>query len=55
MQSQIDVTDEGIVVVRTSTDPEVVAALHIHAAEVSDMVDHGMQAVHEAMGQRAGN
>ena len=55
MQSQIDVTDEGIVVVRTSTDPEVVAALHIHAAEVSDMVDHGMQAVHEAMAQRAGN
>jgi hypothetical protein len=55
MHSQIDVADEGIVVVRTSTDPEVVAALHIHAAEVSDMVDHGMQAVHEAMAQRAGN
>ena len=55
MHSQINVADEGIVVVRTSTDPEVVAALHIHAAEVSDMVDHGMQAVHEAMAQRAGN
>ena len=55
MQSQIDVTDEGIVVVRTSTDPEVVAALHIHAAEISDMADRGMQAVHEAMMQRAGN
>jgi len=55
MQSQIDVTEKGIVVVRTSTDPDVVAALHIHAAEVSGMVDRGMQAVHEAMAQRAGN
>jgi hypothetical protein len=53
MQAQIDVTDEGIVVIRTSTDPDVVAALHIHAAEVSDMADRGMQAVHEAMAQRA--
>ena len=42
MHSQINVADEGIVVVRTSTDPDVVAALHIHAAEVSDMVDRGM-------------
>jgi hypothetical protein len=55
MQSQIDVTEEGIVVVRTSTDPDVVAALHKHAAEVSDMADRGMQAVHDAMAQRADN
>jgi hypothetical protein len=55
MQSQIDVTEEGIVVVRTSTDPEVVAALHTHATEVPDMADRGMQAVHDAMAQRAGN
>ena len=55
MHSQINVADEGIVVVRTSSDPDVVAALHIHAAEVSDMVDRGMQAVHEAMAQRVGN
>ena len=53
MQAQIDVTDEGIVVIRTSTDPDVVVALHIHAAEVSDMADRGMQAVHDAMAQRA--
>lgn len=53
MQSQIDVTDEGIVVIRTSADPDVVTALHIHAAEVSDMADRGMQAVHDAMAQRA--
>ena len=55
MHSQINVADEGIVVVRTSTDPDVVAALHIHAAEVSDMVDRGMQAVHEAMAQHVGD
>ena len=55
MHSHIDVADEGIAVVRTSTGPEVVAALHIHAAEVSGMIDHGMQAVYEAMAQRAGN
>jgi len=55
MQSQIDVTDVGIVVVRTSTDPDVIAALHTHAQEVSDMADRGMQSVHDAMAQRAGN
>jgi hypothetical protein len=55
MQSEIDVTEEGIVVVRTSTDPGVVAALHVHAAEVSDMADRGMQAVHDAMARRADN
>ena len=53
MQSQIDVTEEGVVVVRTSTDPNVVEALHVHAAEISDMADRGMQAVHDAMAQRA--
>ncbi len=52
--SDIAVTDEGIVVVQTSTDPEVVAALQIHAAEVSDMAARGMQAVHERMMQSGG-
>lgn len=52
IHSEIDVTDEGIVVVQTSEDPEVVAALHTHAAEVSDMADRGMQAVHEMMMDR---
>ena len=49
--SDIEVTDEGIVVVQTSTDPEVVTALQTHAAEVSDMAARGMQAVHEMMMQ----
>ena len=53
--TEIDTTDAGIVVTQTSDDPEVVAALHTHAGEVSDMVDRGMQAVHEAMMKRAGN
>lgn len=43
--------DGGIEVTQTSTDPEVVAALHTHAAEVSGMVERGMQAVHERMMQ----
>lgn len=54
IQSEIDVTEEGIVVVQTSDDPEIVTALQTHAAEVSDMADRGMQAVHEMMMKRAG-
>lgn len=53
--TEIDVTDAGIVVVQTSDDPEVVAALHEHAGEVSAMADRGMDAVHEMMMRRAGN
>ena len=49
IQSEIEVTEDGIAVTQTSNDPELVAALHLHAAEVSDMVDRGMQAVHEQM------
>ena len=55
ISSEISVTEEGIVVVQTSTDPEVVAALHTHAAEVSDLVARGMLAVHEMMMKRASN
>lgn len=53
--TDIEMTDQGIVVIQTSDDPQVAAALQTHAAEVTDMVDRGMQAVHEAMMQRAGN
>jgi hypothetical protein len=45
----IEVTEEGIVVIQTTDDPELVAALHTHAAEVTAMVDRGMAAVHEMM------
>lgn len=49
IQTEINTTDEGLVVIQTSDDPEVVQALHTHADEVTDMADRGMQAVHEAM------
>lgn len=55
IQTDITVTDEGIVVEQTSDDPDLVTALQVHAAEVSAMADRGMQAVHEMMMQRAGN
>jgi hypothetical protein len=55
ISSEIAVTEEGIVVVQTSADPEVVAALHLHVAEVSDMGARGMDAVHERMMTRASN
>ena len=48
----IDVTDEGVVVIQTSDDPELVEAMHVHAAEVSAMAERGMMAVHEMMMQR---
>jgi hypothetical protein len=53
IDTTIDVTEDGIVVVQTSDDPEIVEALHIHAGEVSAMADRGMQAVHEMMMERA--
>lgn len=53
--TEIEVTDAGIVVVQTSDDPDVVAALQLHAAEVSDMAARGMHAVHERMMRQAGN
>jgi hypothetical protein len=42
----------GVVVMQTSDDPEVAAALHLHAAEVSDLANRGMEAVHKAMMRR---
>jgi hypothetical protein len=51
----IEVTDAGIVVQQTTDDPELVAALHKHADEVSDMAERGMMAVHESMMRRASN
>lgn len=47
--ADLTVIENGIAVTQTSNDPELVSALHRHAAEVSEMVDRGMQAVHERM------
>ncbi|MCB1338913.1 MAG: hypothetical protein KDK10_16155 [Maritimibacter sp.] len=53
--TEIETTETGIWVTQTSTDPDVVAALQVHAGEVSDMAARGMMAVHEMMMQRASN
>ncbi len=50
--SSIDITDDGLVVVQTSDDAEVIAALHTHAAEVTAMTERGMDAVHDMMMER---
>jgi hypothetical protein len=55
LKTEYEITDEGIIVTQTSDDPELVAAMHKHAAEVSAMAERGMQAVHEMMMQRASN
>ena len=54
VKSTYEVTDKGIVVVQTSTDPETVKVLQKHAAEVTDLAQRGMIAAHEAMMQNGG-
>ena len=51
IETKIELTDEGIVVIQTSEDPELIAALQEHAAEVTELADRGMAAVHEKMMQ----
>lgn len=48
-------TDKGIAVVQTSDDAQTVASLQTHAAEVSDFVQQGMTALHNAMMKRGFN
>ena len=51
IETEIEVTDTGIDVIQTSSNPEVAKLLQTHAAEVSDMSKRGMAAVHERMSQ----
>jgi hypothetical protein len=44
-----DTVANGIIVVQTSSDSSIVAALQQHAAEVTDLVRRGMPAMREAM------
>jgi hypothetical protein len=44
-----EATEKGVVVVQTSSDPETVAALQAHAADVTGLVQGGMPALHTAM------
>ena len=56
IETDMEPTDSGITVIQTSDDPQVVAALQKHAAEVSDLAARGMQSVHESMhGQHHGS
>jgi len=54
IQTTLETTAKGIVVVQTSTDANTVAELQQHASEVSDFVRVGMEAVHTAMMKNGG-
>lgn len=54
IRTTYETTASGVIVVQTSIDPETVAALQKHAAEVSDFVRVGMAALHEAMMRNGG-
>ena len=47
--TEIEITDYGIAIIQTSTDPKVVAALQEHALEVSDLAERGMESVYQQM------
>ena len=49
IDTEIETTELGVRVIQRSSNPRVVALLQAHAAEVSDMSERGMQAVHERM------
>jgi len=54
VKSTYETTAKGVIVVQTSTDPQTVAELQKHAAEVSEFARRGMPAAHEAMMKNAG-
>ena len=49
IETKIEMTETGIAVVQTSSNPKAVELLQTHAGEVSDMAARGMEAVHERM------
>jgi hypothetical protein len=46
---QTELTAKGVILTETSTDSATVVMLQAHAAEVTDLVNRGMAAMHEAM------
>lgn len=52
IKSVVEMTDRGVIVTRTSTDPKVVAALQAHASEVTELVQEGPTAFHRGMSAR---
>ena len=49
IETELEITDKGIIVIQTSANKKVVKLLQKHADEVSDMSKRGMVAVHERM------
>ena len=49
VQTSVETTANGAIVVQTSDDPRVVAELQEHAAQVTDFAEQGMEALHTAM------
>jgi hypothetical protein len=45
ISTTVEATANGVVVVQTSTDAETVAALQLHASEVTDLTRRGMEAM----------
>lgn len=49
INTELEVTEKGIIVIQTSNNEKVVKLLQMHADEVSDMSKRGMIAVHQRM------
>ena len=47
INTEVEMTELGVKVIQTSSNPKVVRLLQTHAAEVSNMANRGMEAVHE--------
>jgi hypothetical protein len=54
IRTTVELTPAGIVVSQTSSNPDAVAALQQHAAEVTTFVKDGMAAMHAAMMKKRG-
>ena len=54
IETTTEITEKGVVVIQTSTNPETVAALQQHASEVTDFVEQGMVALQTAMMKNMG-
>jgi len=54
IRTTVETMEKGVAVVQTSNDASTVAELQKHAAEVTDLVQGGMTAVHTAMVRNAG-
>jgi hypothetical protein len=54
IRTAVETTPAGIVVTQTSSNPEAVAALQQHAADVTVFVKEGMAAMHAAMMKKRG-